>query len=258
MRVDGTEREFEETVERRRPGYLEVVYHLYSMHLKHGPVILRFRTEDRTDRVHLPSLTPIWRGAEFQEREIFDLYGIIFDGHPDLRRILMWDGFEDHPMRKDYVEPDDYEYEPTAHDRPEKAKSTTRLREATGVKRDVSSCSRSRTSNIQTHRLIGIGVELNVERFRPARPAKTLKAVDNTHSPLARWTYGEIEIKERLEQRPFRPFKVRVAGDGNTGAQRRPRSSAPERASHVYSSGTGGTAIIDVPHVTSIHVKEIA
>ena len=47
---------------------------------------------------------------------MFDLYGIMFDGHPDLRRILMWDGFKDYPMRKDYVEPDDYEYEPTAHD----------------------------------------------------------------------------------------------------------------------------------------------
>ena len=52
-----------------------------------------------------------------QEREAFDLYGIIFDGHPDLRRILMWDGFKDFPMRRDYVEPDDYEYEPTAHDK---------------------------------------------------------------------------------------------------------------------------------------------
>ncbi len=67
-------------------------------------------------QVHLPSLTPVWRSAEFQEREIFDLYGIHFDGHPDLRRILMWDEFVDHPMRKDYVEPDDYEYEPTPHD----------------------------------------------------------------------------------------------------------------------------------------------
>ena len=110
----------DETVEETRkhvePGYLEAVYHLFSVAKKHGPLVIRLRTENRSDQVTVPSLTPIWRSAEFQEREIFDLYGIIFDGHPDLRRILMWDGFEDHPMRKDYVEPNDYEYEPTPHD----------------------------------------------------------------------------------------------------------------------------------------------
>ncbi len=114
--IDGVEKEIEETLEIKKPGYLEAVYHLYSTPLKHGPVILRLRTENRTDQARVPSLTPVWRGAEFQEREIFDLFGIVFDGHPDLRRILMWDGFQDHPMRKDYVEPDDYEYEPTPHD----------------------------------------------------------------------------------------------------------------------------------------------
>ena len=114
--VDGVEKEVEEVKKTLRPAYLETVYHLYSMELKHGPFILRLRTENRTDKAHLPSLTPIWRGAEFQEREIFDLYGIVFEGHPDLRRILMWEGFKDFPMRKDYVEPDDYEYEPTPHD----------------------------------------------------------------------------------------------------------------------------------------------
>ncbi len=114
--LDGVEQEVEEVRKTQSAGHLEAVYHLYSMEKKHGPVILRMHTEDRTDRVHLPSLTTIWRSAEFQEREIFDLYGIIFDGHPDLRRILMWDGFQDHPMRRDYVEPDDYEYEPTPHD----------------------------------------------------------------------------------------------------------------------------------------------
>jgi NADH-quinone oxidoreductase subunit C len=114
--LDGVEQEIEEVRKRQSRGYLEAVYHLYSIEKKHGPVILRLRTENRTDKVHLPSLTPVWRSAEFQEREIFDLYGIIFDGHPDLRRILMWDEFEDHPLRKDYIEPDDYEYEPTAHD----------------------------------------------------------------------------------------------------------------------------------------------
>ena len=98
------------------PDSLEAVYHLYSVEKKHGPLILRMHTVNRTDQVELPSLTPIWRSAEFQEREIFDLYGIVFTGHPDLRRLLMWEGFKDHPMRRDYVEPDDFEYEPTAHD----------------------------------------------------------------------------------------------------------------------------------------------
>jgi NADH-quinone oxidoreductase subunit C len=114
--VDGEEKEVEETREESIPGYLEAVYHLYSMTHKHGPVVIRMRTVNRGDNSRLPSLTPIWRSAEFQEREIFDLYGIRFDGHPDLRRILMWDEFQDYPMRKDYREPDDYEYEPTPHD----------------------------------------------------------------------------------------------------------------------------------------------
>jgi NADH-quinone oxidoreductase subunit C len=118
--VDGVEQTTEETVEETRkhtePGHLETVYHLYSMAKKHGPVVLRMRTVNRTDQVELPSFTPIWRSAEFQEREIFDLYGIVFAGHPDLRRLLMWEGFKDHPMRRDYVEPDDFDYEPTAHD----------------------------------------------------------------------------------------------------------------------------------------------
>ena len=117
--VDGVEQTVEETVEETKkhavPGYLESVYHLYSVALRHGPLVIRMRTANRVD-TQMPSLTPVWRGAEFQEREVFDLYGIIFTGHPDLRRILMWDGFKDFPMRKDYVEPDDFEYEPTAHD----------------------------------------------------------------------------------------------------------------------------------------------
>ncbi|MGA2050743.1 MAG: NADH-quinone oxidoreductase subunit C [Terracidiphilus sp.] len=118
--VDGVEQQVEETVEETKkrvvPGCLEVVYHLFSVAKGHGPVVIRMKTVNRTDQVQLPSLTPIWRSAEFQEREIFDLFGIVFTGHPDLRRLLMWDEFKDHPMRRDYVEPDDFEYEPTAHD----------------------------------------------------------------------------------------------------------------------------------------------
>ena len=115
--VEGVEKEVEETIETLRSGHLEVVYHLYSMELKHGPVVLRMRTENRADKTTLPSLTPLWRGAELQEREVFDLYGVVFEGHPDLRRILMWDEFVGFPMRRDYVCPDDFEYEPTPHDK---------------------------------------------------------------------------------------------------------------------------------------------
>jgi NADH-quinone oxidoreductase subunit C len=97
-------------------GFLEVVYHLYSTARRVGPLVLRARTADRATGVRIPSVVAVYRSAEFQEREIYDLFGVIFTAHPDLRRILMWDEFLDHPLRKDYVAPDDYEYEPTPHD----------------------------------------------------------------------------------------------------------------------------------------------
>ena len=115
--VDGVEKEVEEVKKTTRPGFLEAVYHLYSMELKHGPVVLRQRTVNRDPEAPAVSLTPVWRGCEFQEREVYDLFGIRLEGHPDLRRILMWDGFKGFPMRKDYVAPDDFEYEPTPHDK---------------------------------------------------------------------------------------------------------------------------------------------
>jgi NADH-quinone oxidoreductase subunit C len=114
--VDGVEQVVDELQKVMTPPFLEVVYHLYSMKKGHGPLVLRMRTGDRDEAVHVPSLTSVWRSCDFQEREVYDLFGVVFDGHPDLRRLLMWEGFVDHPMRKDYVEPDDYEYEPTAHD----------------------------------------------------------------------------------------------------------------------------------------------
>jgi NADH-quinone oxidoreductase subunit C len=97
-------------------GFLEVVYHLYSTGKRLGPLVLRARSADRGENAQVPSVVSVYRSAEFQEREIYDLFGVVFTGHPDLRRILMWDEFVDHPMRKDYVAPDDYEYEPTPHD----------------------------------------------------------------------------------------------------------------------------------------------
>ncbi|MCK5919753.1 MAG: NADH-quinone oxidoreductase subunit C, partial [Methylococcales bacterium] len=82
---------------------MEVVYHTYSISQGGGAVVLKVQV-DRDNPV-VPSLTPEWRGADFQEREAYDLLGIKFEGHPYLRRILMWDGFEGHPLRKDWKEP---------------------------------------------------------------------------------------------------------------------------------------------------------
>jgi NADH-quinone oxidoreductase subunit D/NADH-quinone oxidoreductase subunit C/D len=81
---------------------LEVVYHIYSIEKGGGPVVIKVQT-DRDNSV-VPSLTPYWPGADFQEREIWDLYGVKFEGHPDLRRILMWEEFQGFPMRKDWQE----------------------------------------------------------------------------------------------------------------------------------------------------------
>lgn len=89
--------------------HLEVVYNLYSMAKKEGTITLKVRTTPAEPTI--PSITPIWRGAEFQEREAYDLVGVRFEGHPDLRRILMWEGFQHHPLRKDYV-PENQDREP--------------------------------------------------------------------------------------------------------------------------------------------------
>jgi NADH-quinone oxidoreductase subunit C len=77
----------------------EVVYHFYSV-ARNRRVRLKARVPEREPRV--PSLVELYPSANWMEREVWDLYGIDFQGHPDLRRILLYDGFEGHPLRKDY------------------------------------------------------------------------------------------------------------------------------------------------------------
>jgi NADH-quinone oxidoreductase subunit C/D len=81
---------------------MEVVYHLYK---SIGGSEFEFKVFTSRLNPTIPSLTPLFPGAEFQEREIWDLYGICFTDHPDLRRILMWEGFDGFPLRKDWKEP---------------------------------------------------------------------------------------------------------------------------------------------------------
>jgi len=87
------------------PGVrFEVVYHLYSD--KH-PAWLRVRANVDRDDPHIPSITSLWEGAMFHEREMYDMMGIIFDGNRDLRRIYMSPDYRSFPQRRDFLLPDD-------------------------------------------------------------------------------------------------------------------------------------------------------
>ena len=81
-------------------SYFEVVYQLTSTEHNHS-LLLKTRCYDR-ENPKVPSVTGLWQGADFQEREIYDLMGINFEGHPNMKRIFLWDGFPGHPLRKDF------------------------------------------------------------------------------------------------------------------------------------------------------------
>ena len=81
--------------------YFEVIYRLTSLEHNTG-LTLKVRCYDR-DKPTLPSVISIWQGADFMEREIFDLMGIAFTGHPSMKRIFLWEGFSGHPLRKDFL-----------------------------------------------------------------------------------------------------------------------------------------------------------
>ncbi len=83
--------------------HFDVVYHLTSMS-RNASTVLKARLYGRED-LALPSVTSVWRGADLQEREVFDLLGVSFTGHPNLKRLLTWEGFQGHPLRRDYLEP---------------------------------------------------------------------------------------------------------------------------------------------------------
>jgi len=83
-------------------SYFEVVYQMTSIELNHT-IMIKTRCYNR-ENPSVPSVTGLWQGADFQEREIYDLMGINFEGHPNMKRIFLWDGFPGYPLRKDYLQ----------------------------------------------------------------------------------------------------------------------------------------------------------
>ena len=90
--------------------YFEVVYHLQSIS-RNQIMTLKVRAEDR-ENPEVPSVTNVWWGAHLQETEIYDLFGIRFSGHPNLRRLFLWDGFAGWPLRKDFLQVAQGRYHP--------------------------------------------------------------------------------------------------------------------------------------------------
>lgn len=84
---------------RRDAGSFEMVYHLYSLDAGRR---IRIKVRLPADAPLMDSLAGLWRNANWLEREVYDMFGVVFRGHPDLKRILMYDGFEGFPLRKDY------------------------------------------------------------------------------------------------------------------------------------------------------------
>ena len=82
-------------------GHFELVYHLTSFRKGHKAMV-KSRLPGR-EKLSAPSVYHIWRGSDFQEREIWDLMGIRFDGHPNMKRIMLWEGFQGHPLRRDFL-----------------------------------------------------------------------------------------------------------------------------------------------------------
>ena len=82
----------------REEGQFEVVYHLYNFETNR-----RIRLKVKTDEhLEVPSVTSVWAGANWPEREVYDMFGVRFSGHPDMTRILLWEGFNGYPLRKDF------------------------------------------------------------------------------------------------------------------------------------------------------------
>lgn len=80
--------------------HFEVTYHFTSVGRNHSLLV---KVQCPRQDAQVPSVVELWRGADFQEREVYDLMGVSFPGHPRMRRVFLWEGFEGHPLRKDYL-----------------------------------------------------------------------------------------------------------------------------------------------------------
>ncbi len=159
--------------------HMEMVYHAYR--ISGGPALV-FKAQTPRDRAEVPSLVSVWPGADFQEREAYDLFGIVFPGHPNLKRILLWDGFNGHPMRKDWKEAYyEEEHKPFESRWPKgyvrRAEELNAFGKNVRYPADIDLANLSDTSEQSLYSGMGLGV--NVSNFESADGLRTDRLVVN-------------------------------------------------------------------------------
>lgn len=178
--------------------HLEMVYHAYRT--AGGPAMV-FKAQTDRDNAEIPSLIEVWPGADFQEREAYDLYGISFPGHPNQKRILLWDGFDGHPMRKDWKEAY-YEQESKPFDSRWPKGMVSRSEEANAYGHNVkypADIDLGRLSDISEESLYaGMGLGVDIEDLGSEEQMKTDKLVVNLgpHHPS---THGVFRMVVTLD-----------------------------------------------------------
>jgi len=183
----------------RRPEAFEVVYHLFSYRHRHG-IVLRVRLD--VERPEVPTVSHLWPTADWQERETWDLLGIGFPGHPDLRRLLMPVDWVGHPLRKDYQKPAEYHGIPTT--RP--AQPTRAYLPAQHVAREAEVSEDGQWMQVNmgphhpaTHGVINFLIETDGEIMRRARP--DIGYLHRGLEKLAEWTpyAGTMPYTDRID-----------------------------------------------------------
>lgn len=173
---------------------MEMVYHAYRTT---GGSALNFKVKTERENAEVPSLIDVWPGVDFQEREAYDLFGIKFPGHPNLKRILLWDGFHGHPMRKDWKEAY-YEQEHKPFDSRWPAGHVHRAEERNVFGKNVNypnDFDLSKLNDVSEHELYsGMGLGVNVEELSDGSSLKTDRLVVNLgpHHPSTHGVFRMI------------------------------------------------------------------
>lgn len=239
--------------------FMEMVYHAYRTT---GGKALNFKARTDRENASIPSLIDVWPGADFQEREAWDLYGIRFPGHPNLKRILLWEGFAGHPMRKDWKEAYyEADFKPFDSRWPSGYVSRSEEKSVYGhnvvYPADLDLTKLSDTSEESIYNSLGLGVDI---QSLPSETIKTDKLVVNMgpHHPSTHGVFRMVitldgETIDQLE--PVMGYLHRnheKIGERNTYLHNMPFT---DRLDYITSMGNNHGYALAIEHLLSLGAR---